>query len=450
MKMKKLEKMLLLLSLLAVIAVVARSDAAALRLHATHADAGRGLSTRELLHRMAARSKARSARLLSGRAASARVDPGSYTDGVPDTEYLVHMAIGTPPQPVQLILDTGSDLTWTQCAPCVSCFRQSLPRFNPSRSMTFSVLPCDLRICRDLTWSSCGEQSWGNGICVYAYAYADHSITTGHLDSDTFSFASADHAIGGASVPDLTFGCGLFNNGIFVSNETGIAGFSRGALSMPAQLKVDNFSYCFTAITGSEPSPVFLGVPPNLYSDAAGGGHGVVQSTALIRYHSSQLKAYYISLKGVTVGTTRLPIPESVFALKEDGTGGTIVDSGTGMTMLPEAVYNLVCDAFVAQTKLTVHNSTSSLSQLCFSVPPGAKPDVPALVLHFEGATLDLPRENYMFEIEEAGGIRLTCLAINAGEDLSVIGNFQQQNMHVLYDLANDMLSFVPARCNKI
>ena len=90
------------------------------------------------------------------------------------------------------------------------------------------------------------------------------------------------------------------------------------------------------------------------------------------------------------------------------------------------------------------------LALLCCWVLPGAKPDVPARGLHFVGASRDLPRENFLFEIEEAGGIRLTCLAINAGEDLRVIGNFQQQNMHVLYDLANDMLSFVPARCNKI
>uniref|UniRef100_A0A0D9VTD5 Peptidase A1 domain-containing protein n=1 Tax=Leersia perrieri TaxID=77586 RepID=A0A0D9VTD5_9ORYZ len=448
--MKMIEKILLLLLLLAV-TTAARCEAATVRLHATHTDAARGLSKRELLQRMAARSKSRSARLLSGRAVGTRVDPGVYTDGVPDTEYLVHMAIGTPPQRVQLILDTGSDLTWTQCRPCMSCFSQTLPHFDPSGSTTFAVHPCDMPVCRDLPWSSCGEQRWGARTCVYSYAYADRSITTGHVDSDTFTFANADDPIGGASVPGLTFGCGVFNNGVFSSNETGIAGFARGALSLPSQLKVDNFSYCFTTITGTEPSPVLLGVPANFYHNTAGAG-GFVQSTALIRSPSSQLNAYYISLKGITVGTTRLPIPESVFALKEDGTGGTIVDSGTGMTTLPEAVYNLLRDAFVAQTTLPVHKpSSSSVSQLCFSMPTREKPDVPRLVLHLEGATLDLPRENYMFEFEEAGGSgSITCLAINSGDDLSIIGNFQQQNMHVLYDLANNMLSFVPAQCNKL
>ncbi|XP_062215786.1 aspartic proteinase nepenthesin-1-like [Phragmites australis] len=437
------EKTVLLLPFLALI--ISCCDAAALRLHATHADAGRGLTNRELLHRMAVRSKARAVRLLSGRAASARVDPGPYTDGVPDTEYLVHLAVGTPPQPVQLILDTGSDLVWTQCQPCQACFDQTLPYFDTFNSSTFALLSCHLPMCHNLPWSSCGKQNWGNNTCVYVYSYGDNSITTGHLDADTFTFAAAD-GTGQASVPGLAFGCGLFNNGIFRSNETGIAGFGRGALSLPSQLKVENFSYCFTAITGSEPSTVLLGAPTNLYSNAG----VVVQSTPLIQNSSSSLSAYYISLKGITVGSTRLPIPESAFALKQDGTGGTIIDSGTGMTSLPQDAYKLVHDAFVAQVKLPVRNSTaSSFTQLCFSAPPRAKPDVPKLVLHFEAATLDLPRENYMFEIEDTGG-SFTCLAINAGDGLTIIGNYQQQNMHVLYDLANNKLSFVPAQCNRL
>ncbi|KAK3147412.1 hypothetical protein QOZ80_3BG0282040 [Eleusine coracana subsp. coracana] len=439
-------KMILLLQLLAL--TIPCSDAAALQLHATHVDAGRGLTRRALLQRMAVRTKARAARLLSsGRAASGRVDPGPYTNGVPDTEYLVHLAVGTPPQPVQLILDTGSDLVWTQCQTCRACFEQALPYFDPSNSSTFAVLPCECPLCLDLTWPSCGEQNWGNRTCVYAYAYADSSITTGQLAADTFTFAAAADGTGRASVPGVAFGCGLFNNGIFESNETGIAGFSRGAFSLPSQLKVDNFSYCFTAISGSEPSStVLLGLPVDLYSNAGGG----VQSTPLIQSSSSSLDSYYLSLKGITVGSTRLPIPESVFALKEDGSGGTVIDSGTGMTLLPQNAYGIVYDAFVAQVGLPVLNSTaSSLTQLCFLVPRGVKPDVPKLVFHFEGAVLDLPRENYMFDIQDRGG-NFTCLAVNAGDDMAIIGNYQQQNMHVLYDLVGNMLSFVPAQCGEL
>ncbi|KAL6902243.1 hypothetical protein ACP4OV_005119 [Aristida adscensionis] len=459
-----MQKLAILLALLSATAI-SRSDAtatataaAAVRMQLTHTDAGRGLSRRELLQRMAQRSKARAARLLP-RIASGSVTPGQLADGViPDTEYLAHFAIGTPPQAVQLDLDTGSDLTWTQCLPCVSCFDQALPYFNMSLSSTLSVLPCASPKCQALPLSSCGKQKgWGHDACVYAYAYGDKSVTTGLLNSDTFRFTGAAECM---EAPGMAFGCGVFNNGVFYSNETGVAGFGRGPLSLPSQLKVDNFSYCLTAITESTPSYFLLGLPANLHSNA----HGAVQTTPLIQNPKGPT-FYHLSLKGITVGSTRLPIPESTFRLTTKGKGGTIIDSGTGMTVLPMEVYKLVHDAFVAQVKFPardflfetnpVQDLTDAkvpVSQLCFSVPPGAKPAVPKLVFHFEGATLDLPRENYMFEIEEAGR-NFTCLALNAGgagSNLTIIGNYQQQNMHVLYDLAKNKLSFVRAHCDKV
>ncbi|OEL29340.1 hypothetical protein BAE44_0009641 [Dichanthelium oligosanthes] len=111
-------------------------------------------------------------------------------------------------------------------------------------------------------------------------------------------------------VPGLAFGCGYFNNGLFSSNTTGsgIASFGRGPLSLPSLLKIGNFSYCFTNITGSMPSPVLLGLPAELYS-------GAVQTTPLIQSSSAVPTFYYLSLKSITVGSTRLPVPESAFAL---------------------------------------------------------------------------------------------------------------------------------------
>ncbi|TVU47268.1 hypothetical protein EJB05_06861, partial [Eragrostis curvula] len=405
-----------------------------------HVDADRGLSPRELMHRMAQRSKARAARFLSD-AASAPVTPGQINDGFPDTEYLAHFAIGTPAQPVQLTLDSGSDLVWTQCRPCVTCFNQSLPLFDYSLSSTFHQLSCGSAACQALPATSCktGSSSPNNQTCGYRYGYGDGSLTFGGLAADMFSFA------GGAAVR-AAFGCGRNNTGIFKSNETGIAGFGRGPLSLPSQLKVDNFSYCFTTITGSKPSHVLLGLPADLYSSA----RGAVQTTPLIQNPADQSPTfYYLSLKGITVGSTRLPIPESTFALTSNGTGGTFIDSGTGMTSFPTDVYNLVQDAFIAQTSLPVHNLTASPTTLCFATSPGTTPHVPKLMLHFDGATLDLPPENYMFDFEDAGA-SVICLAINSGGDTTVIGNYQQQNMHVLYDLANNMLSFAPAQCDTV
>uniref|UniRef100_A0A0D9VTD6 Peptidase A1 domain-containing protein n=1 Tax=Leersia perrieri TaxID=77586 RepID=A0A0D9VTD6_9ORYZ len=424
--------------LAAAVAISGCNAAATIRMQLTHADAGRGLAGRELMHRMALRSKARVARQLLS-SASAPVTPGGLADGAPSSsEYLVHLAIGTPPQRVQLTLDTGSDLIWTQCAPCPACFDQALPYFDTSASSTFSLPSCDSTLCQGLPVASCGNPKfWPNQTCVYTYSYGDKSVTTGYLEADAFTFGAS------ASVPGVAFGCGLFNSGVFKSNETGIAGFGRGPLSLPSQLRVSNFSHCFTAVSGSKPSTVLLDLPADLYRN----GLGAVQTTPLIK-NPDNPTLYYLSLKGITVGSTRLPVPESEFALN-NGTGGTIIDSGTAITSLTPRVYRLVRDAFAAQVKLPVVPSNTTDSYLCFSVPPRTKkPDVPKLVLHLDGATMDLPRENYVFEVEDAGN-SIVCLAILEGET-TIIGNFQQQNMHVLYDLQNSRLSFVPAQCDKL
>ncbi|KAI4964771.1 hypothetical protein ZWY2020_059570 [Hordeum vulgare] len=91
------------------------------RLHLTHVDAGKQMSRRELIRRAMQRSKARAAALSVARSGSGRVPVKSAQQGeqhqqpgVPvrpsgDLEYLIDLAIGTPPQPVSALLDTGSD-----------------------------------------------------------------------------------------------------------------------------------------------------------------------------------------------------------------------------------------------------------------------------------------------------------------------------------------------------
>ncbi|KAG8063600.1 hypothetical protein GUJ93_ZPchr0003g17187 [Zizania palustris] len=424
-------------------------DSANLRLQLTHVDAGRGLTGRERLHRMTQRSAARAMQLLSARSgdrsASAPVNPGAYGSIFPYTEYLVHLSVGTPPQEVQLTLDTGSDLVWTQCQPCPAsdCFHQTLPLFDSSASSSFASLPCSSTACEN----PCANDNQDNLSCNYRYSYGDGSVAEGEIGNDTFTFGTGDDAGERVAVPGLVFGCGHANNGIFTSNETGIAGFGRGALSLPSQLKVDNFSHCFTNITGSQSSTVLLGLPANLYGSGNGNG-SVIQSTPFVQSPSRDPTKYYISLKGVTVGSERLQIPESMFALQPNGTGGTIIDSGLAITSLPEDAYKQVCHAFESQLDLP-RDTNYSDEQPCFKTSPGSTPDVPRLAFHLEGATLDLPQENYVFKDANSNVLCLVIDKAKVGEPAS-IGNYQQQNMHVLYDLQHNMLSFVPAQCDQL
>ncbi|KAK3128668.1 hypothetical protein QOZ80_6BG0464960 [Eleusine coracana subsp. coracana] len=197
----------------------------------------------------------------------------------------------------------------------------------------------------------------------------------------------------------------------------------------------------------SKSSPVFLGGTQDDLIRAH--ATGPVQSTPMPPHGNSTF--YYLSFKGITVGKTRLPVDESVFAFKGDGTGGTFIDSGTGLTSFPTAVFDQLATAFKTQIRLPVVDASEVGGRLCFSLPDGTdekKVPVPKLVFHFAGADMDLPRENY-FYVYEADAF-MCLMILDAEGDTTTIGNFQQQNMHIVYDVHNNKLLFAPAQCDKL
>jgi hypothetical protein len=65
-----------------------------------------------------------------------------------EAEFLTRFALGTPAQSFTLILDTGSDLVWTQCLPCEPCLSQIGPEFNPAVSSTYKPVDCGVGLCQ--------------------------------------------------------------------------------------------------------------------------------------------------------------------------------------------------------------------------------------------------------------------------------------------------------------
>uniref|UniRef100_A0A0D3CE54 Peptidase A1 domain-containing protein n=1 Tax=Brassica oleracea var. oleracea TaxID=109376 RepID=A0A0D3CE54_BRAOL len=74
--------------------------------------------------------------------------------------YVVTVGIGTPKQDQSLIFDTGSDLTWIQCKPCIpTCYSQKEPIFNPYKSSSYKNVLCLSAECRCL-YSATGSISF--------------------------------------------------------------------------------------------------------------------------------------------------------------------------------------------------------------------------------------------------------------------------------------------------
>ncbi|XP_072958045.1 aspartic proteinase nepenthesin-1-like [Typha angustifolia] len=344
----------------------------------------------------------------------------------------MELAIGTPALNFTAIVDTGSDLIWTQCQPCVKCFPQPSPLYNPSKSSTFSKIQCNSTLCQALPRSSCSQD------CKYLYTYGDGSSTQGYLATETFTFGSTSPV----SVPGIGFGCGTQNIGT-TDNSSGLVGLGRGALSLVSQLGISKFSYCFTSFGDPTTSPLLLGSLAN-FSGAA------TKSTKFVKNPTADPMSsfYYLSLQGITVGKKLLSIPPSVFQLNQHGSGGLIIDSGTTITALEEMAFIPFMLAFRSQVNLSVADGSSLGLKLCFSVPAGLTAvEIPKVIFHFDGADMELPPENLMVEDPTA---RLLCLFMVGTRGMSIFGNFQQQNMHILYDLDKEVLKFEPTQCNKL
>ncbi|KAI4343496.1 hypothetical protein L6164_010837 [Bauhinia variegata] len=402
-----------------------------LRVKLQHVDAGKNLTKLERVRHGIKRGNHRLERLNAMVLAAA--SPDSELEApihAGNGEYLMTLSIGTPPQEYSAVLDTGSDLIWTQCKPCSQCYKQPTPIFDPQLSSTFSKLSCSSDLCSSLPSSTCSDG------CQYVYAYGDYSMTQGILGTETFTLGDSGNQV---SVQNIGFGCGEDNEGNGFEQASGLVGLGRGPLSLVSQLKESKFSYCLTSMEDSKTSTLFLG---SMNSSSKGA-----LTTPLLR-NPSQPSFYYLSLEGITVGDTRLSIEKSTLEFSDDGRGGVIIDSGTTITYIEQSAFAELKKEFTSQTKLAADDSGSTGLDVCFTLPSGTtQVEIPKLVFHFKGADLELPADNYIIADSNLG---LACLAMGASSGMSIFGNIQQQNMLVNHDLEKETISFIPAQCDDL
>lgn len=439
------------------------NDSFRLRLH--HRDsllaAAAANSTPEALFRLRlGRDSARVAALedLAGRRSRRRDDAtkrggsggfsGAVVSGLAlgSGEYFTRLGIGTPPTSAYMVLDTGSDVVWIQCAPCRRCYSQSDPIFNPARSRSYAAVPCGSPLCRGLDAAGCDTRQ---SSCLYQVSYGDGSVTAGDFSTETLTFS------GGARVAGVPFGCGHDNTGLFVA-AAGLLGLGRGRLSFPSQAGRRfgrRFSYCLvdrTSATAAAPirrrrsSTVIFG--PAALPRAA----GVVFTPMVANPRLDTF--YYVELLGISVGGARVPgvLAADLRLDPATGKGGVIVDSGTSVTRLARPAYAALRDAFMAGTSGLKPAASFSLFDTCYDLRGMTEVKVPTVVMHFRGAggavaDLPLPAENYLIPVTTN---MVFCFAF-AGTDsgISIIGNIQQQGFRVVFDGAGSRIGFAPRAC---
>ncbi|CAL9198846.1 aspartyl protease family protein 2 [Musa acuminata AAA Group] len=373
-------------------------------------------------------------------------------------EYFIDVFVGTPPRHFPLILDTGSDLNWIQCLPCHDCFEQHGPVYDPAASSSYRNVSCaDPRCglvsspdppqpCRSAAANGGRDQP-----CPYFYWYGDSSNTTGDLALETFTMNLTAPDGAGAEfrrVDDVIFGCGHWNRGLF-HGAAGLLGLGRGPLSFSSQLRSlygHTFSYCLVdrnsdlsvsskLIFGEDPS--LLGRPGLNYTSFVTGKENLVDTF------------YYVQIKAILVGGEALQIPPATWELAKDGSGGTIIDSGTILSYVADPAYQKIREAIVKRVKYPMVADFPVLNP-CYNVSGVPKVELPEFAILFgDGAMWNFPKENYFIRLDPED---IMCLAIlpTPQRGISILGNNQQQNFHITYDLKNSRLGFAPARCAEL
>ncbi|TKY70835.1 Aspartic proteinase nepenthesin-1 [Spatholobus suberectus] len=388
------------------------------------------------------------------------------------SDYTLSFNLGShPSQSITLYMDTGSDLVWFPCAPfeCILCegkFNATKP-LNITRSHGVS--------CQSPACSAAHSSMSSHDLCAIArcpldnietsdcssaacppfyYAYGDGSLVA-RLHRDTLSMSSL-------VLKNFTFGCAH----TALAEPTGVAGFGRGILSLPAQLATlspqlgNRFSYClvshsFDRERVQEPSPLILG-----RYDGFGGNSEFVYTSML--WNPKHPYFYCVGLAGISVGRKTIPAPEMLRRVDRRGDGGVVVDSGTTFTMLPASLYNSVVGEFErrvgrVQKRASEVEDKTGLGP-CYFLE--GLVEVPTVTLHFVGndSSVVLPRGNYFYEfLDGADGVRrkVGCMMLmNGGDDAELsggpgatLGNYQQQGFEVVYDLEKQRVGFAKRQC---
>ena len=66
----------------------------------------------------------------------------SLSGGILDSYYIATIYVGSPPQPRDVLIDTGSQLLTINCQVCTTCSVHPHPYFNRADSSSQQYVPC--------------------------------------------------------------------------------------------------------------------------------------------------------------------------------------------------------------------------------------------------------------------------------------------------------------------
>lgn len=326
--------------------------------------------------------------------------------------WFVDLLVGTPPQRVSVILDTGSGVAAFPCASCGHCGRHIDPNFDIAKSKTAK-------------WTSCGKGCRGScnkGHCSYHQGYQEGSSISGYWFQDWVRLGDAIQR----NPPVFTsMGCHQNENKLFYTQKAnGILGI-RGSGTLLKELFADRkhvqtsiFAMCLAEWGGR----------------LVVGGHNSSYHAGKLEWIPLNPSSYAVTLSGMKVPGQR----------QIGNFGHTMVDSGTTYTYMGSQRYKELRRQI--ESYCGSHGGCRARrSGTCWNCPHGLA-SFPTVEVYFGKVKTFWEPRSYLYR---KGTSKQYCYSFeddgpNAG---TVLGASWMLYHEVIFDLNTRRLGIVPANC---
>ncbi|KFY96571.1 hypothetical protein V498_02605 [Pseudogymnoascus sp. VKM F-4517 (FW-2822)] len=337
--------------------------------------------------------------------------------------YFANITLGTPAQQLRVHIDTGSSDLWVNSAGSTICTGTDTVPGECEESGTYSA----------------------NSSSTYKYVKSNFNITYMDGSRAAGDYVSDKMMIDDTEIKDLQFGVGYHSTSAeavlglgYVPNEVQVANLGLKAYdNVPAALAAqgiissNGYSLWLNDLDSHSGSILFGGVDTERFT-------GTLE-TLPVQNTSAGYTDFLITLTGLALGGE---------TLIEKQAQAVLLDSGSSLTYLPNAMTNAIYEAIDAQ-----YDSTQGAA----FVPCSMRSSNETLEFTFTSPTISVPLDELILDIPKTNnqtsvfpGGEAACLfgIAPSGVTVPVLGDTFLRSAYVVYDLENNEISLAQTKFN--